>query len=76
MRRVCICFLCLCFVLLQHCFGEDKVALPVGPGKQVAVFVALCDNVHQGIAPVPRALAMVRMLRIICIGAAPMRCLR
>ncbi|MBQ3526140.1 MAG: hypothetical protein Q4A24_09795 [Akkermansia sp.] len=53
MRRVCICFLCLCFVLLQHCFGEDKVALPVGPGKQVAVFVALCDNVHQGIAPVP-----------------------
>ena len=27
--------------------------LPTGPGKQVAVFVALCDNEYQGIEPVP-----------------------
>ena len=28
-------------------------SLPKGPGKQVAVFIPLCDNEHQGIAPVP-----------------------
>ena len=30
--------------------------LPQGEGRQVAVFVALCDNEHQGIAPVPPAI--------------------
>lgn len=28
-------------------------SLPKGSGKQVAVFIPLCDNEHQGIAPVP-----------------------
>ena len=37
----------------MNVFAEAKTPLPAGPGKQVAVFVALCDNEHQGIAPVP-----------------------
>lgn len=37
--------------------------LPSGPGRQVAVFVALCDNEHQGIAPVPAAIGRGNDLR-------------
>lgn len=41
-------------LLLRH--SAAAVPLPTGPGKQVALFVALCDNEHQGIAPVPSAI--------------------
>lgn len=44
-------FLCLVFIL--QAFGKEVAPLPKGAGKQVAVFVALCDNENQGIAPVP-----------------------
>lgn len=45
----------LCF--LSVCLGVGLGApLPQGEGRQVAVFVALCDNEHQGIAPVPPAI--------------------
>lgn len=43
--------LCVC-----ACVADTSAPLPAGPGKQVAVFVALCDNEHQGIAPVPEAI--------------------
>lgn len=36
-----------------RCFADSEELLPRGAGKQVAVFVALCDNEHQGIDPVP-----------------------
>ena len=58
-QRVCnmmkppVCFLFACLLFLFQAFGQEKTALPQGGGKQVAVFVALCDNEHQGIAPVP-----------------------
>ncbi|MBR1996802.1 MAG: hypothetical protein IKC90_05315 [Akkermansia sp.] len=45
--------LLLCCLLLLNVYGDDAAPLPKGAGKQVAVFVALCDNEHQGIAPVP-----------------------
>lgn len=45
----------LCCWLL--CIGVVAGApLPQGEGRQVAVFVALCDNEHQGIVPVPPAI--------------------
>ncbi len=51
---------CLRMILLLLCClsmcCDAVLVLPVGPGKQVAVFVALCDNEHQGIAPVPAAI--------------------
>lgn len=58
MRRFidcCLRMLPLLMCCLSMCCGASA-PLPVGPGKQVAVFVALCDNEHQGIAPVPAAI--------------------
>lgn len=52
MKRSVLCFF-VCVCILLNVFAEAKTPLPAGPGKQVAVFVALCDNEHQGIAPVP-----------------------
>lgn len=43
-------------MLLLLSLSAAAVPLPTGPGKQVALFVALCDNEHQGIAPVPSAI--------------------
>ncbi len=43
----------LFFIAVFASFALHAAPLPTGPGKQVAVFVALCDNEHQGIAPVP-----------------------
>lgn len=42
-----------CLFFLLQTFGSEVAPLPKGGGKQVAVFIALCDNEHQGIAPVP-----------------------
>lgn len=44
-------FVALCSLFITGSLMAEP--LPAGPGKQVAVFVALCDNEHQGIAPVP-----------------------
>lgn len=51
--KQCFIVLMMSLLLLLHAGANSEPALPVGPGKQVAVFVALCDNEHQGIAPVP-----------------------
>lgn len=43
----------LFFIAIFASLALHAAPLPSGPGKQVAVFVALCDNEHQGIASVP-----------------------
>ena len=53
MRAFFICCVCICLAAVLPCFADSAAALPRGSGKQVAVFVELCDNEHQGIAPVP-----------------------
>lgn len=47
-------YLCVLFLAIGSLLHADS--LPVGSGKQVALFVALCDNEHQGIVPVPAAI--------------------
>ena len=37
----------------QTVAGQPRSTPPMLPGKTIHVLVALCDNVHQGIVPVP-----------------------
>lgn len=63
MRRlpfiICLSVSCMLIVgalLLLFSHSAAAAPLPCGPGKQAALFVALCDNEHQGIDPVPSAI--------------------
>ncbi len=56
MRRALSRLVLVLLLSVNGCASDMRTPLPEGPGKQVAVFVALCDNVHQGIAPVPAAI--------------------
>ncbi len=48
-----ICCILTVLLLILNAYRGVAFVLPAGPGKQVAVFVALCDNENQGISPVP-----------------------